>query len=119
MLQTLDTVSVRLAVAVKRNDPMIDQLLSIKQAAWPFRSTSGDASLLLASGRTVGHMTPQGRLNYTRFVGGIETAWTGVEQLVTGGSVPKSLIDALALAKTANFDPQYLALRDRIANARS
>jgi HAMP domain-containing protein len=41
-----------------------------------------------------------------------------VEQLVTGGSVPKSLIDALALAKTANFDPQYLALRDRIANAR-
>jgi HAMP domain-containing protein len=42
----------------------------------------------------------------------------GVEQLVTGGSVPKSLIDALALAKTANFDPQYLALRDRIANAR-
>jgi HAMP domain-containing protein len=117
LLQTLDTVSVRLAVAVKRNDPMIDQLLSIKQAAWLFRSTSGDASLLLASGRTVGHMTPQGRLNYTRFVGGIETAWTGVEQLVTGGSVPKSLIDALALAKTANFDPQYLALRDRIANA--
>jgi hypothetical protein len=44
LLQTLDTVSVRLAAAVNRYDPMIDQLLSIKQAAWLFRSTSGDAS---------------------------------------------------------------------------
>ena len=40
-----------------------------------------------------------------------------MEQLVAAGSVPKSLIDALAMAKTANFDPQYLALRDRLANA--
>jgi hypothetical protein len=89
LLQTLDTVSVRLAAAVNRYDPMIDQLLSIKQAAWLFRSTSGDASLLLASSLTVGHMTPQARLNYTRFVGGIETAWTGVEQLVTGAAYQK------------------------------
>ena len=107
----------RLAAAVNHYDPMIDQLLAIKQAAWLFRSTSGEASLLLASGLTVGHMTPEARLNYTRFVGGIETAWTGLEQLVTAGSAPKSLIDAMAMAKTANFDPQYLALRDRIANA--
>src|SRR5258708_2874246 len=77
LLQTLDTVSVRLATAVNRYDPMIDQLLAIKQAAWLFRSPSGDASLLLASGLTVGRMTPEARLNYTRFVGGIETAWTG------------------------------------------
>jgi hypothetical protein len=118
LLQTLETVSVRLAAAVNRYDPMIDQLLSIKQAAWLFRSTFGDASLLLANGLTVGHMTPQARLNYPRFVGRHRNRLDGVEQLVTGGSVPKGLIDALALAKTANFDPQYLALRDRIANAR-
>jgi methyl-accepting chemotaxis protein len=117
LLQTLDSISVRLAAAVNHYDPMIDQLLAIKQAAWLLRSTSGEASLLLASGLTVGHMTPEARLNYARFVGGIETAWTGLEQLVAAGSAPKSLIDAMAMAKTANFDPQYLALRDRIANA--
>ncbi len=88
LLQTLETVSVRLAAAVNHYDPVIDQMLAIKQAAWLFRSTSGDASLLLASGLTVGRMTPEARVNYTRLVGGIETAWTGLEQLAVAGSVP-------------------------------
>ena len=117
LLQTLDTVSLRLAAAASDYDPIIDQLLAIKQAAWLLRRTSGEASLLLASGLIVGGMTPEARLNYTRFVGGIETAWTGLEQLAPAGSMPTGLIDALATAKAANFDPQYLALRDRIANA--
>jgi methyl-accepting chemotaxis protein len=37
--------------------------------------------------------------------------------VAAGGKLPSSLVDVLAMAKTANFDPQYLALRDRIANA--
>ncbi len=117
LLQTLETVSARLAVAVSHNDPVIDQLLSIKQAAWLLRSTSGEASLLLSSGLTAGRMTPEARQNYTKFVGGIETVWAALELVAAGGKLPSSLVDVLAMAKTANFDPQYLALRDRIANA--
>jgi methyl-accepting chemotaxis protein len=117
LLQTLETVSARLAAAVNHNDPVIDQLLSIKQAAWLFRSTCGEASLLVASGLAVGRMTPDARQNYTKFVGGIETAWAALELAAGGSKLPSSLVDALAMAKTANFDPQYLALRDRIANA--
>jgi methyl-accepting chemotaxis protein len=117
LLQTLETVSARLAVAVSHNDPVIDQLLSIKQAAWLLRSTSGEASLLLSSGLTAGRMTPEARQNYTKFVGGIETAWAALELVAAGGKLPSSLVDVLAMAKTANFDPQYLAQRDRIANA--
>jgi methyl-accepting chemotaxis protein len=117
LLQTLETVSARLATAVSHNDPVIDQLLSIKQDAWLLRSISGEASLLLASGLTVGRMTPEARQNYTKFVGGIETAWAALELAAAGSKLPSSLVDALAMAKTANFDPQYLALRDRIANA--
>ena len=117
LLQTLETVSARLATAVSHNDPVIDQLLAIKQDAWLLRSISGEASLLLASGLTVGRMTPEARQNYTKFVGGIETAWAALELAAAGSKLPSSLVDALAMAKTANFDPQYLALRDRIANA--
>jgi methyl-accepting chemotaxis protein len=117
LLQTLETVSARLAAAVNHNDAVIDQLLAIKQAAWLLRSTSGEASLLLASGLPVGRMTPEARQNYTRFVGGIETAWTALELAAAGSTLPTGLVDTLAKAKTANFDPQYLALRDRIANA--
>jgi methyl-accepting chemotaxis protein len=117
LLQTAETVSARLAAAVNHNDPVIDQLLSIKQAAWLLRSTSGEASLLLSSGLSAGRMTPEARQSYTKFVGGIETAWTALELAAAGGKLPSSLVDVLAMAKTANFDPQYLALRDRIANA--
>src|SRR5258708_28436909 len=116
-LQTLDTVSARLAAAVNHDDPVIDQLLSIEQAAWLFRSMSGEASLLLASALPVGRMTPEARQNYTKFVGGIETAWAALELAAAGSKLPSGLVDALATAKTASFDPQYLALRDRIANA--
>src|SRR6266851_196564 len=115
LLRTLETVSARLAAAVNHNDPVIDQLLSIKQAAWLFRSMSGEASLLLASALPVGRM--EARQNYTKFVGGIETAWAALELAAAGSKLPSSLVDALAMAKTASFDPQYLALRDRIANA--
>jgi HAMP domain-containing protein len=117
LLQTAETVSARLAAAVNHNDPVIDQWLSIKQAAWLLRSTSGEASLLLSSGLSAGRMTPEARQSYTKFVGGIETAWTALELAAAGGKLPSSLVDVLAMAKTANFDPQYLALRDRIANA--
>jgi hypothetical protein len=79
---------------------------------------SSDASLLLVNGLAVGHMTPEVRLNYIRFVGGVETASTKWHNWWRRQRTKKkSLIDALALAKTANCDPQYLALRDRIANA--
>ncbi len=117
LLQTLETVSARLAAAVNHNDPVIDQLLSIKQAAWLFRSMSGEASLLLASALPVGRMTPEARQSYTKFVGGIEAAWAALELAAAGSKLPSGLVDALATAKTASFDPQYLALRDRIANA--
>jgi methyl-accepting chemotaxis protein len=117
LLQTLETVSARLAAAVNHNDPVIDQLLSIKQAAWLLRSTSGEASLLLSSGLAAGRMTPAALQSYTKFVGGIETAWAALELVAAGGELPSGLVDVLAMAKTANFDPQYLALRDRIANA--
>jgi methyl-accepting chemotaxis protein len=117
LLQTLETVSARLAAAVNHYDPVIDQLLAIKQAAWLLRSTSGEASLLVSSGLAAGRMTPEARQNYTRFVGGIETAWAALELAAAGGKLPSSLVDAMAMAKTASFDPQYLALRDRLANA--
>jgi methyl-accepting chemotaxis protein len=115
LLQTLETVSARLAAAVNHYDPVIDQLLSIKQAAWLLRSVSGEASLLISAGLSTGRMTPEARQNYTRFVGGIETAWAGLE-LAAGSGLPSGLVDAMAKAKTATFDPQYLALRDRLAN---
>ena len=45
LLKTLDRISSALAAEVNRQDSTIDQLLTIKQAAWLLRNTAGDASL--------------------------------------------------------------------------
>src|SRR5713101_8097522 len=53
LLQTLDKLSTQLAAAVAHTDPVIDQLLAIKQLAWLVRDTGGQAALLLSNGLAV------------------------------------------------------------------
>ena len=50
LLATLEEISARLTGVVNHNDPLIDQLLSIKQAAWLLRNTAGEASTWLRPG---------------------------------------------------------------------
>ena len=117
LLEILEKISARLTAAVNHSDPVIDQLLMIKQTAWLFRNTAGEASVLVSNGLASGHLTPETRLAYIKFVGGIEAAWNALETVATGTQLPSSLVTAMAEAKTAYFDPQYLALRDRLINA--
>jgi hypothetical protein len=117
LLDTLDRISVQLAAAVNHNDPVIDQLLMIKQTAWLFRNTAGEASVLVSNGAATGHVTPENHLSYIRFVGGIDAAWNALQTVSAGTDLPPSLTAAMAAAKTAYFDPQYMALRDRLIDA--
>ena len=117
LLETLEKVSAQLAAAVNHHDPVIDQLLSIKQAAWLLRNTAGEGSLLVANGLAAGRATPENKLAYTKFVGGIDAAWNALELSASGMQLPASLAATMAAAKVAYFDPQYMALRDRVMNA--
>jgi methyl-accepting chemotaxis protein len=117
LLDTLEKVSTQLAAAVNHNDPVIDQLLMIKQIAWLLRTTGGDASILVSNGLTAGHATPEMRQSYTKFIGGIEAAWNALEIAKSGMRLPARLADSIAAAKTAYFEPQYVALRDRLMDA--
>ena len=112
MLATLDKVSTRIAAAVNHNDPVIDQLLMIKQLAWLMRNTAGEASLLISNGLSSGRVAPDLRQTYTKFVGSIETAWAALQTVAAGSGLPPGLAEAMAGAKTAYFDPRFLALRD-------
>ena len=80
LLVTLEKVSANLAAAVNHNDPVIDQLLSIKQAAWLLRSTAGEASDLVSTGlMSTGSTTLETQLAYTKLVGGIDATWSALE----------------------------------------
>jgi methyl-accepting chemotaxis protein len=117
LLETLDKLSGALTAAVNHQDAMIDQLLAIKQIAWLLRNTGGEASLLVSTGLAVGKVAPETRETYTKLLGGIDIAWKALELTTAGMQLPPALSSAIAAAKTAYFEPQYIALRDRLLTA--
>ena len=116
LLVTLEKLSTSLASAVNHEDATIDQLLAIKQTAWLLRNTAGEASLMISKGLAAGRMAPESRLAYTRLLGGTEIAFTALETAASGMQLPPALSAAIAATKTAYFEPDYLALRDRLLN---
>jgi methyl-accepting chemotaxis protein len=114
LLETLDKLSATLAAAVNHQDATIDQLLAIKQIAWLLRNTAGEASLLVSNGLAAGRATPETHLKYVKFVGGTEIAWNALELTTSGMQLPPALSAAMDATKKAYFEPDYLALRDRL-----
>ena len=117
LLDLLDKLSNVLAATVNHQDAAIDQLLSIKQNAWLLRNTGGEASLIVSTGLSAGRVAPDARLAYTQFVGGTAAMWKALELSTSGMQLPPALSSAMSAVKSAYFDPQYLALRDRLVGA--
>ena len=117
MMPLLEKLTATLTTAVHHNDPTIDQMLQLKQMAWLTRNVAGDASTQVSNALTAGKMAPDGLTTYAKQVGGIELAWRAVEAAASGTELPATLTKALDLAKKTYFDPQYMSLRDRLANA--
>jgi methyl-accepting chemotaxis protein len=117
LLDVLEKLSNTLAATVNHQDAVIDQLLSIKQNAWLLRNTAGEASLIVSTGLAAGKISPEGRYAYTQHVGGTSATWKALELSTSGMELPAGLASAMAAAKSAYFEPQYLQLRDRLADA--
>jgi methyl-accepting chemotaxis protein len=114
MLETLERLSGALAAAVNHQDATIDQLLAIKQIAWLLRNTAGEASLTVSTGLSAEKVSPEARLAYTKYTGGIDAAWGALQLTASGMALPPAISSAIAATKTAYFEPSYLALRDRL-----
>jgi len=114
VLDTLEKLSATLAAAVNHQDATIDQLLAVKQIGWLLRNTAGEASLIVSTGLNAGKVSPEARLNYTKFTGGTEAAWSALELAASGMQLPPAISSAMAATKTAYFEPKYLELRDRL-----
>ena len=116
LVETLDKISTRSVASVSHNDPIIDQMLTIKQLAWLMRNTAGEASLLISNGLTFGNVGPDFRQNYAKLVGGIETAWAAVKTVASGADLPAELATAMSAAQTAYFAKEFAGKRDELAN---
>ena len=117
LVETLEKLSATLAATVNHQDAAIDQLLAIKQIAWLLRNTAGEASAMVSNWVTAGRIAPGAHLAYVKLLGGTDIAWNALEVTASGMQLPPKLSGAIAATKTAYFEPQYLALRDRLVAA--
>jgi methyl-accepting chemotaxis protein len=117
LLASLEKISTALAAAVNHRDPVVDQLLAIKQTAWLLRYTKGDIAIMLSNALTSGKLTPEQQKTYVKLTGGTETAWSALQLSASGMQLSPALDAAFADVKTTYFDSQFLALCDRLVAA--
>jgi methyl-accepting chemotaxis protein len=116
-LTALDAISAALVSSVNHQDATIDQLLMIKQTAWLMRNTAGEASSIVGNALNSGKISPESQLAYTHYVGGTDASWKALQLTTAGMTLPQALSAALSAAQGGYFDPQYVALSDRLVDA--
>src|SRR5258706_141321 len=109
--------SFRLLNADQPVDSEIDNWLAIRQIAWLLRNTAGEASSMVSNWVAAGRIAPGAHLAYVKLLGGTDIAWNALQLTASGMQLPPKLSDAIAANKTAYFEPQFLALRDRLVAA--
>ena len=114
LLGTLEKMSSRMFASVKFSDPMIDQLMGMKEIAWIVRNLGGEASLMISNSVVAGHLPPDGPAKYAGYVGGTQAGWQALESLAAGSDLPPALAKTIAEAKAKYFGQDYTALRDRM-----
>ena len=117
LLDTLDKMSARMFAAVELSDPLVDQLMTMKELAWIVRNEGGDASVLVSNSMVAGHALPDMAAKYAGHVGGTAAAWQALEGMASGTPLPAGVTEAIAKANAVYFAADYIALRDRLLAA--
>jgi methyl-accepting chemotaxis protein len=114
---TLEDISARLFAVIHQQDAQVDRMMTVKQLAWLARNSAGEASLLIAKGFTAGSLAADATRKFDANLGGSVVAWQAIEDVLYGGGVPAALDQAVAKTKQVYFDPDYMALREKMLAA--
>ncbi len=114
LIDTLEKTSSRMFASVRFSDPLIDQLMGMKEIAWIVRNFGGEASLMISNSIVAGHLPPDGPTKYAKNVGATEGGWQALESLAAGSDLPPALAKTIAEAKAKYFGQDYTAVRDRM-----
>jgi len=117
LLVSLETLSGELDAQASRSDPFVDRLVVFKQLAWRLRNAGGDISTLIGHKIEGSPLADEDRQNYARSQGKIEMAWSAIDGLGSQTSLPAEVAEAVGAVKSGYFEPDYLALRDRLFEA--
>jgi methyl-accepting chemotaxis protein len=113
----LERIAADLFASIKHGDPVIVQMMEVKQLAWLTRQTAGESSLLISQGLVRGSMTPDQRLVYYGFQGGAQALWTSIDDATVGLDLSPAFSRTLSEAKGTLFDPGYVERQHHLIDA--
>jgi methyl-accepting chemotaxis protein len=111
LLDLLDKVSKDVAVAIKLQDPYVDQLLQLKDLAWATRNAGGDASVVISSTMAGKPLSPTAWDDYVALLSRINTSWAQLKEVSKGLPLPPRYQEAMQKAEREFFDSDYVAKR--------
>ena len=117
LVETIDRLSARLIVFVKRSDPLVDGLLEIKQRAWMGRKAAGDAAVLVSGGLLGRPVNSETLIKHTDYMSQVQTAWTTIDEIADGLNLPAGFSAAMQAARQGFLAPEYTALRLKVLNS--
>ena len=110
LIKFIDKLSTQLTLSTKLQDPLIDQLMEIKQLAWVARNTAGDAAVM-ASNALEGR--PQSTAEIEDYIGKISKIrgiWATLEDLANGLPLPAAFTEARDKVNRDYFGSDYIDL---------
>jgi methyl-accepting chemotaxis protein len=116
LLDTIDKISRGLAAAIRHDDALVDQMMTLKQLAWQARNTGGDVSVVI-SDFLDGHFSAEGMQKYADLSGATAALWTAVRELSTGAALPDKVGAAIEAAQASYFGADYAAMITRLIKA--
>src|SRR5690606_32561615 len=117
LLGLLDRISTQLNRAVRLEDALIDQLLEMKQLAWMARNAGGDMANVSTQALAGVPLPPNALIMYYSDLAKVEAAWSALEGVAGGLSLPDDLTKALDTAKKEFFAADYAEMRIKTLKA--
>lgn len=118
LVEAIDAFSQRLSGEISQADPLIAEMMKIKQIAWIVRDASGVDRLTVGSVIATGHITQQQELQFATVNGRLNTGWQVIMDDARWLGLPPPVKDAVAKAQKLYFQDvrtRRKALLDGIA----
>ena len=108
VIDNLDRLGNELAAAVKMKDPFVDEMMALKQLGWMARASGGDTSVVLSNGLAYGQLPPDALETYDLAMGKAMAAWSALEAIGYGTTLPPNVVAAEAKGKSMFFSSAVL-----------
>jgi methyl-accepting chemotaxis protein len=111
---TIEAISAALFESIRHRDPVVDQMLEVRQLAWHARNAAGEGSLLISKGLSAGRLTPADAVQYARLRAAADSTFDDIDLLTVSSGLPPGVMQSIADARKVFADPGYLATSDRV-----